>query len=173
MNDGSPNRVAICDVATTPIAQPQYRKGRFAMSRRLLSISGSLLLMTAICGSLAASSLTPAHADSTVISAPGFKVEKNRGWFGRESESYSDALGNGLEKKRGFFRTSTRTKLFGSEAVKNGNNISVRDASGNPLITTRRTLFHGKETRVDGNSIYHSFKDLFNNTNTTPNNPTP
>jgi hypothetical protein len=108
----------------------------------------------------------PVWADSVVISGPGVKVENRQGWFGRKETSYQDAMGNVIEKKRGFFgRTSSRTRLFGSEAtVSNGNNVTVRDASGNDLITTRRTLFGGKNTQVDGTRILESLKNVFNGT---------
>src|SRR5690606_23779102 len=100
---------------------------------------------------------------STVIDGPGFKVEKHRGWFGRQRTTYQDAMGNKIEKKTGLFgRTSTNTKIFGSETVKNGNNITVNGPDGQPLITKKKTLFHGNETRVDGNGIFNSFKDLLN-----------
>lgn len=117
-------------------------------------LASSLLLSLLLTGVSQASSLT--------VDGPGFKVEKKHGWFGHNSTSYQDALGNKVEKDTGFFgRTTTHTKLFGSEAVKRGNNVAVYDASGKPLITTHKTWFHGKETRVDGNSIFHSVKDLF------------
>lgn len=115
----------------------------------------AMLLGLAMSGSL------QAFADSTVIDGPGFKLQKSHGWFGRESHSYQDAMGNTLETKKGFFGCkSTRTKLFGSEAIKHGNNVSVKDANGNPLVSTRRTLFGGKQTRVDGNQILNSLKGV-------------
>jgi hypothetical protein len=106
--------------------------------------------------------LQVAHANSLTVDGPGFKVEKKHGWFGHNSTSYQDALGNKVEKSTGIFgRTTTHTKLFGSEAIKRGNNVEVLDTNGKPLVTTRRTLFHGKETHVDGNGIFQSVKDLF------------
>lgn len=119
-----------------------------------------LLLLSLLLSILATG--VSAHASSLTVDGPGFKVEKKQGWFGRKTTSYQDALGNHVEKSRGFLgRTSTNTKLFGSQAIKNGNNVEVLDANGKPLITTRRTLFHGKETHVDGNGIFQSVKDLF------------
>lgn len=112
----------------------------------------------------------PSHASSTVIDGPGFKVEKRQGWFGRKSSSYQDAMGNTVEKKTGLFgRESSRTKIFGSEAVKNGNNIMVNGPDGQPLITKKKTLFGGEQTRIDGNGILDSVRQIFNNP--TPNNP--
>ena len=105
----------------------------------------------------------PSQASSTVIDGPGFKVEKHRGWFGRQSTVYQDAAGNSIEKKTGLFgKTSTRTKIFGSETTKNGNNITVNGPNGQPLISKKKTLLHGEETHVDGNGIINSFKNLFN-----------
>jgi len=116
-----------------------------------LIVAGTMLSMAPI-----------AMAGSLVVDGPGFKVEKKQGWFGHNTSSYQDALGNKVEKKTGFFgRTTSTTRLFGSQVVKSGNNISVTDMSGNPLVTRRRTWFHGKETRVDGNGILHSVKGLF------------
>lgn len=108
--------------------------------------------------------LTPltALASSTVIDGPGFKVEKRQGWFGRKSSSYQDALGNKVEKNTGFFgRTSTHTKVLGTETIKNGNNVVVNGPNGQPLVSKKKTWFHGDETHVDGNGIVDSFKKLF------------
>jgi hypothetical protein len=122
----------------------------------------SALLLLWICGFAISGMQQPAHASSVVIDGPGFKVEKKRGWFGRKSTSYTDMMGNTVEKRTGFFgRTSTRTKLFGNEARKSGNNVQVLDANGKPLVTTRNTIFHGKQTHVDGNGIFQSIKDMF------------
>jgi len=123
---------------------------------KVLSISMILTFLT--CAGV----VLPVHASSLVVDGPGFKVEKKHGWFGRKDTSYQDALGNKVEKSTGFFgRTTTHTKLFGSEAIKSGNNVEVLDTNGKPLVTTRHTWFHGKETHVDGNGIFQSMKDLF------------
>jgi hypothetical protein len=172
-------------VKVPAIASPDFNHRRIALSSLLPNLNciiermfpmarkqtlvGSLLLVAALCGSVALSAFTPARADSTTIDAPGFKIQQKHGWFGRHSESYHDALGNTIEKDRGLFgRTTTHTRLFGSEAVKQGNNISVKDVNGNPLVTTHRTLFGGHDTHVDGNAIFHSFRGLFSNTATSP-----
>jgi len=119
------------------------------------------LLLALLASSLVLTDAQPAMANSTVIDGPGFKVEKKNGWFGRESTVYQDALGNAVERKTGFFgKKSSRTKLFGSEAVKKGDNVSVIGPDGKPLVTTKRTLFGGKQTHVDGNGIFQSLKDL-------------
>ncbi len=102
------------------------------------------------------------YADSTVIDGPGFKVEKKKGWFGRKSTVYQDALGNRVEKKTGFFgRKSTQSKLFGSEAVRKGNNMTVTGPNGEAVVTQKKTLFGGKQTHVDGNGVFQSLKELF------------
>lgn len=122
------------------------------------------------------SGAVPALASSTVIDGPGFKIEKKRGWFGRESTVYRDALGNKVEKKRGLFgRTSTETNLFGNKAVRNRNNIQVTTPGGKPLITKKRTLFGGEQTHVDGNGIFNAVKDMFKGqtATTSPSSTTP
>lgn len=123
---------------------------------RFLSLSLGLFLLTACLPGVAG-------AESFTMDGPGFKMEKKRGWFHRDT-GYQDALGNRVEKHTGFFgRTTTRTRVFGAESVRQGNNVSVRDASGNPLITTRKTWFHGRNTHVDGNAILKSVEGLFGN----------
>ncbi|MCE3234401.1 MAG: hypothetical protein K0Q50_581 [Vampirovibrio sp.] len=114
--------------------------------------------------SVIAMGTVPAFAGSLVVDGPGFKVEKSQGWFGTKSNSYQDALGNRVEKRTGLFgRTTTHTKVLGNEAtVKPGNNVTVTDMDGNQIVRTKRTLFHGRETHVDGNGIFQSLKGLFN-----------
>lgn len=121
---------------------------------------GAAMLFASVLLSMA----SPVLAGSLVVDGPGFKVEKRQGWFGNNSSSYQDALGNKVEKRTGLFgRTTNTTRIFGNQAVvKSGNNVSVTDANGNPLVTSRRTWFRGKETRVDGNGILQSVKVLFN-----------
>lgn len=132
----------------------------------LKKTSGAILLGL-FCGAMLASSM-PALADSTVINGPGFKIEKKHGWFGRKSTVYHDALGNEVETKTGFFgRKTTSTKLFGSQAVKSGNNVTVRGPHGEPLVSSKHTLFGGKQTQVDGNGIWHAVKNVFNQPATT------
>ena len=102
-----------------------------------------------------------AFADSTVIDGPGFRVESHRGWFGTKRTVYQDALGNAVEKKTGLFGgTREQTRLFGSEAVINGKNVTVTGSDGQPLVARKQTLFHGKETRIDGNGVLESLKRL-------------
>jgi hypothetical protein len=144
-----------------------HSKGNPMAGLRLFKASVSL---TALLVTVVAFSGLPGHAGSTVIDGPGFKVEKRQGWFGRKSSSYNDALGNTVEKKTGLFgRESSRTRVFGSEAVKNGNNIMVNGPDGQPLISKKKTLFGGEQTRIDGNGILDSIQQIFNNPN--PNNP--
>lgn len=103
-----------------------------------------------------------AYASSFIFDGPGFKVQKKQGWFGTRSSTYQDALGNNLEQRKGFFgRTTSRTKLFGTEAIKSRNNVQVNDPSGRPIITSHRTIFSGNQTHVDGNGIMQSVRDLF------------
>ena len=74
-------------------------------------------------------------------------------------------MGNGIEKKRGWFgHTKTRTRILGNETEVGGfgNNLSVKDAQGNPLITSRRHIFGGQETRIDGNRIWGSIESILN-----------
>ncbi len=133
----------------------------------------SALIAAGALASLAFATLAPAaFADSTTFDGPGMRVEDHQDWFGRHSASYDDAFGNKLEKRKGWFgRTTTDTRVFGSEAiVRPNNNVSVRDASGRSLITTRHTLFGGRNTHVDGNSIMNSVNAMFNNGNNTPRN---
>jgi hypothetical protein len=151
-------------VTTTPAGKNHFyincRKGRRAMAGMKQTL-GVLTVMTALAVAVVGN--VPAHASSTVIDGPGFKVENKKGWFGRKTVGYEDALGNKVEKHTGFFgRTSTQTRVFGSEAIKNGNNITVNGPDGKPLVSQKNTLFHGKETHVDGNSILQSFKNLLN-----------
>lgn len=104
-----------------------------------------------------------AFASSMVIDGPGFKVEKRQGWFGRSSTGYQDALGNGYQRNNGLFGWhSNKTSVFGTQVVKNPLQTKVLDPQGNPLVTSQRTLFHGKNTYVNGNGIFQSFKNLFN-----------
>ncbi|HEY9744935.1 MAG TPA: hypothetical protein V6C99_01820 [Oculatellaceae cyanobacterium] len=101
------------------------------------------------------------HADSTVIDGPGFKIEERKGWFGRKSTVYQDALGNTVERKTGLFgRSSNRTKIFGSEAVTKGNQVTVTAPNGKPLVQRKKTLFGGEQTHIDGNGIVESIKNL-------------
>ena len=96
------------------------------------------------------------------LPAFGFKVEKKRGWFGREEHTYQDALGNQYTKKKGLFgRTKTESSFFGSKVSRKGNDTEVIGPNGKPMITTKKRLFRGKETHVDGNSIWENIKSVF------------
>lgn len=100
-------------------------------------------------------------ADSVVIEGPGMKVQNRTGWFGTQSSSYQDALGNRIEQNTGLFgRKRTHTRVFGAEAIHTPRETSVVDAQGNPLISTRKTWFRGKETRINGNAMMNSFKGI-------------
>jgi hypothetical protein len=103
-----------------------------------------------------------AYSDSISIEAPGMKVEKRRGWLGTETTRYQDALGNSMMKDKGLWGVSkSRTKILGTESFQTPRETKILDSQGNPLIQTRNTWFHGKETRVDGNAIINSFQGLF------------
>lgn len=113
----------------------------------------SLILLSVVGGS--------AFADSVVVEGPGMKVQNRTGWFGTKSSSYQDALGNTIEQDTGLFgRKRTHTRVFGTEAINTPRETSVVDAQGNPLISTRKTWFHGKETRINGNAMINSFKGI-------------
>ena len=131
------------------------------ISNKTFGILAALLIV--------AGSELPAHADSVVLDGPGFKVQNKTGWFGHKSTSYTDALGNKIERNHGWFgRQTTHTKVFGSEAtVTNNHNVSVSGPNGTPLITHHHTWFHGEETHVNGDNIFHSLKGMF----TQPNQP--
>jgi hypothetical protein len=104
-----------------------------------------------------------AQANSLEINGPGFKMQNNTGWFGRHSVNYSDALGNGVNRSTGIFgRTTTRTKVFGAETYRHGQNVSVTAPGGTPLVYTHRGIFGGRTTRIDGNNMFQSLKGIFN-----------
>ena len=129
------------------------------MSAMVRTIALALVSATILFGSG-----VPVLANSMVIDGPGFKVEKRKGWFGRKSTSYQDALGNKVENSTGFFgRKRTETSVLGSQMVKQGNNVTVKNSSGKPLVTTRKTWLGGKQTHIDGYGIINSFGDLFSN----------
>ena len=106
--------------------------------------------------------VTTAHANSLEVDGPGFKMANKTGWFGRHSTAYTDMLGNKVERSTGILgRTTTRTRVFGTEAYHRGNMVSVTAPNGVPLISTRRSWLGGKQTQVNGNNIVQSFKGLF------------
>lgn len=100
-------------------------------------------------------------ADSLILEGPGMKVQNRTGWFGTKNTSYQDALGNQIQQDTGLFgRKRTQTRVFGTEAVRTPRETRVTDAQGNALLSTRKTLFRGKETRVNANAMMNSFKGL-------------
>jgi hypothetical protein len=112
---------------------------------------------------LLASVIECVQAESLILTGPGVKVEKRNGWFGRNSVSYQDALGNKVERSRGLFGGETnRTSVFGSQTVISPRETSVIAPNGTPLVRSRKTWFHGKETQVDGSAILNSFKGILN-----------
>lgn len=118
-----------------------------------MAVLGAAVLFT---GGLAA------YADTTVIDGPGFTYEKKRGWFGREEKVYKDALGNRYVEKKGLFgRKKTESSLFGSTVSKQGDNMTVTGPDGQPMVTTKKSWLRGKQTRVDGNSIWQNIKNAF------------
>jgi hypothetical protein len=124
------------------------------------------LLITALFSSF----MPMSHAGSLEVDGPGFKVQNKSGWFGTGGTSYTDALGNNVSRSKGFFgRTTTKTKILGAETYKRGQNVAVTGADGIPLITSHRGLFGigGRTTHIDGNSIIHTFKGVFNSNNAT------
>ncbi|WP_373531240.1 hypothetical protein [Vampirovibrio sp.] len=119
---------------------------------RFVAFSMAFLFSSSVC----------MYADSIRIEGPGMKVENRRGWFGTKSTRYQDAMGNSVSTGRGILgRQESRTKIFGTESIRTPRETSILDAQGNPLVKSRKTWFHGKETQVDGNAIIHSFQGLF------------
>ena len=112
------------------------------------------------------SSVSSVYANSLEVDGPGFKMQNRTGWFGTRSTTYTDALGNKVNRSKGLFRTTTRTSVFGTQTYKHGQNVSVTAPNGTPLISTKRTWFGGRNTKVDGNNILHSFSGLFGNSST-------
>lgn len=112
---------------------------------------------------LLASVIECVQAESLILTGPGVKVEQRSGWFGRNSVSYNDALGNRVERSRGLFgRQTNRTRVFGAETVVFPRETSVIAPNGTALIRSRNTWFRGKETQVDGGAILNTFKDILN-----------
>lgn len=112
---------------------------------------------------LLASLINCVHAESLILTGPGVKLEKRSGWFGRHSMSYTDALGNKVERSEGLLgRRTNRTRLFGAESSVTPRETRVVAPNGSTLIRSRNTWFHGKETQVDGSAILKSFQGLLN-----------
>ena len=134
-------------------------------------MSSNKLLLVLTLGFMV-SSFTPfSFANSLEVDGPGFNLKNKTGWFGNHSASYSDALGNGVSQSTNIFgRTTTKTQVFGTQAYKRGQNISVSAANGSPLLSTHRSWFGlgGRNTRIDGNNIIHSMKGLFNSPTQSP-----
>ena len=110
-----------------------------------------------------------ASANSLEVDGPGFKMAKRTGWFGQHSTVYNDMLGNRVERSTGILgRTTTRTRVFGTDAYHRGSTFSVTAPNGFSLINTHRSWLGGKQTRVDGNHILQSFKGLFSSNHISP-----
>lgn len=111
---------------------------------------------------LVVATCTLAWSDTTVVDGPGFKYEKKDGWFGTSQKTYYDALGNRIERKRGLFgKTKSKSTIFGSKIERNGENLTVSGPNGKPMITRKKTWFHGQKTQVDTNSIWDNVKSIF------------
>lgn len=126
------------------------------------------LSLILVSGLLISNFVAVSFANSLEVNGPGFNLKNRSGWFGRHSSSYSDALGNGVSRSTNILgRTTTRTQVFGTQAYKHGQNVSVTAADGSPLVSTRRSWFGlgGRNTRIDGNNIINSVKGLFNSAN--------
>lgn len=137
-----------------------------------LQQSARVLVLATVLGLFVVAPI--ASANSLEVDGPGFKVQNKTGWFGTRSTSYNDALGNGVNRSTGIFgRTSTKTSVMGTQLYKRGQNVSVTAPGGNPLVSTHRGWFGGRQTRVNGNNIVHSFKGLFNGNGGVPTTPSP
>lgn len=122
--------------------------------QKVLSLA---LLSTVLLSSI---SLTcSAKRENTVISGPGFKIERKKGWFGTYKNTYSDALGNNYSKSKGLFgRTRSDHNLFGGHVVSKGQNTTVTGLNGKPYVTTKRSWFKGKQTNIDTNAMIEDAK---------------
>lgn len=124
-----------------------------------------LLGLSVIAISLSMASVEADARGSVVVDGPGFKLEEKKGWFGTSRKTYKDALGNTVTVKKGLFGKETReSNLFGSKATQSGKNITVTGPNGQPLVTKKKTWFHGEQTHVDGNGIYQNVKEIFKET---------
>jgi len=105
-----------------------------------------------------------AFADSFTFNGPGMRVQERRGWFGRHSQSYDDALGNSIGTKQGIFHRTDRAGVFGNQAQVTqgpfGNRISVHGAGGNPMVQSEHHWYGANNTTIDGNNILHSFRSI-------------
>jgi hypothetical protein len=123
---------------------------------------GAWLLLTATGFSLLAS---VAQADSFTVTGPGMRVQERRGWFGRHSASYDDALGNGIEQRQGLFHRYNRAGILGNQAQVSqspfGEKVSVHGADGHTMIDSQRHWYGANNTTIDGNNIIHSVRNLF------------
>jgi hypothetical protein len=128
---------------------------RYVFMRFVLRVSASLVCFVFLF-------MGYAYSESISVEAPGVKVESRRGWFGTESHRYQDGLGNSVIRDKDVWgRRKSSSKIFGTEFAQTPRETRVLDAQGNPLIQSRNTWFHGKETRIDGNAILNSFQGLF------------
>jgi hypothetical protein len=134
------------------------------IAKRLMSLS--LLTVLGIVPLLA-------HADSFTFNGPGMRVQERKGWFGRHSESYDDALGNGIGSKQGLFHRTDRAGIFGNQAQVTqgpfGNRISVHGADGSPLVQSAHHWYGANNTTIDGNNILHSFRNMLPSASGNPN----
>jgi hypothetical protein len=121
------------------------------------------VVIAAMVGIIGMPVSTFAERNKITVTGPGFKMEKKRGLFGRESSSYSDALGNSYSHKDGWFRDTTESSLFGSRVTQRGNNTTVTGPDGQPLVVRKRSWWRGNETQVDGNRIFDNIRTILNN----------
>ena len=104
-----------------------------------------------------------AFAASTVVEGPGFKYEKKNGLFGLGGKTtYTDILGNQVQTKKGIFGGQHQdTTIMGSPIMQN-NNINVMAPNGQPVVTQKKTLFGGQQTKVDVNPLIQGIMNRLN-----------
>jgi|SRR6478609_1253967 len=129
-------------------------------SRQSKRSMASLFIVSAVIMSFPLSAL----ADSFTFNGPGMRVQERKGWFGRHSQSYDDALGNSVGTKQGIFHRTDRAGVFGNQAQVTqgpfGNSVSVHGADGSPMVQSERHWYGANNTTIDGNNILHSFRSI-------------
>jgi hypothetical protein len=113
-----------------------------------------------------------AYADSFTINGPGVRVQERRGWFGRRSQSYDDALGNSVGYRQGIFHRSDHAGVFGNQAKVTqgpfGSSVSVHGADGKPMVESERHWYGANNTTIDGTNILRSIQSVFQQSNRPP-----
>jgi hypothetical protein len=111
----------------------------------------------------------PAHADSFTVNGPGIRVQEHRGWFGRNSASYDDALGDSIGHRQGLFHRSERAGILGNQAEVRrgpfGSSVNVHGPDGRPMVNTERHWYGANNTTIDGNNIIHSMRNILGTPN--------